>query len=84
MCVPNLVPIGPQTATCIRLEGYRHTLSYIDIEDCIVCLSLGRPHDPLSSVLPPMIFRNYLTLGGCALCISTGDLQHSLKVIFLY
>ena len=20
MCVPNLVPIGPQTATCIRLE----------------------------------------------------------------
>ena len=25
MCVPNLVPIGPQTATCIRLEGYTHT-----------------------------------------------------------
>ena len=39
MCVPNLVPIGPQTATCIRLEGYTHThththtLSYIDIEE---------------------------------------------------
>ena len=34
MCVPYLVPIGPQTATCIRLEGYthRHTLSYIDID----------------------------------------------------
>ena len=34
MCVLNLVPIGPQTATCIRLEGYthRHTLSYIDID----------------------------------------------------
>ena len=34
MRVPNLVPIGPQTATCIRLEGYthRHTLSYIDID----------------------------------------------------
>ena len=34
MCVPNLVSIGPQTATCIRLEGYthRHTLSYIDID----------------------------------------------------
>ena len=33
MCVPNLVPIGPETATCIRLERYihRHTLSYIDI-----------------------------------------------------
>ena len=25
MCVPNLVRIGPQTATCIRLEGYTHT-----------------------------------------------------------
>ena len=36
MCVPNLVPIGPQTAMCIRLEGYthRHTLSYIDIDEC--------------------------------------------------
>ena len=39
MCVPNLVPIGPQTATCIRLEGYTHThththtLSYIDIDE---------------------------------------------------
>ena len=34
MCVPNLVPIGPETATCIRLERYthRHTLSYIDID----------------------------------------------------
>ena len=34
MCVPNLVPIGPQTAMYIRLEGYthRHTLSYIDID----------------------------------------------------
>ena len=25
MCVPNLVPIGPQTAKCICLEGYTHT-----------------------------------------------------------
>ena len=25
MCVPNLVPIGPQAATCIRPEGYTHT-----------------------------------------------------------
>ena len=41
MCVPNLVPIGPHTATCIRLEGYTHrhthththTLAYIDIDD---------------------------------------------------
>ena len=35
MCVPNLVPIGPQTATCIRLEGYTHThtLLYIDIDN---------------------------------------------------
>ena len=34
MRVPNLVPIGPQAATCIRPEGYTdtHTLSYIDIE----------------------------------------------------
>ena len=34
MCVPNLVPIGPETATCIRLERYthRHTFSYIDID----------------------------------------------------
>ena len=34
MCVSNLVPIGPETATCIRLERYthRHTLSYIDID----------------------------------------------------
>ena len=34
MCVPNLVPIGPETATCIRFERYthRHTLSYIDID----------------------------------------------------
>ena len=34
MCVPNFVPIGAETATCIRLEGYthRHTLSYIDID----------------------------------------------------
>ena len=24
MCVPNFVPIGPQTATCIFLEGYTH------------------------------------------------------------
>ena len=38
MCVPNLVPIGPEMATCIRLEGYTHThththtLSYIDID----------------------------------------------------
>ena len=39
MRVPNLVPIGPQVATCIRPEGYTHrqtdthTLSYIDIDD---------------------------------------------------
>ena len=34
MRVPNLVPIGPQAATCIRPEGYTHThtLSYIDID----------------------------------------------------
>ena len=37
MRVPNLVPIGPQAATCMRPEGYTHrqththTLSYIDI-----------------------------------------------------
>ena len=41
MRVPNLVPIGPQAATCIRPEGYTHrqtdrqtdthTLSYIDL-----------------------------------------------------
>ena len=35
MRVPNLVPIGPQAATCIPSEGYTHTdthtLSYIDI-----------------------------------------------------
>ena len=32
MCVPNLVPIGPQATTCILSEEYthRHTLSYID------------------------------------------------------
>ena len=24
-CVPNLGPIGPQTAACIRLDGYTHT-----------------------------------------------------------
>ena len=44
MRVPNLVPIGPQTATCIRLEGYTHThthtLSYIDI-DIFYLLSLS-------------------------------------------
>ena len=28
MCVPNLVPIGPQTATCVRLEGYTHTRTH--------------------------------------------------------
>ena len=49
MCVPNVVPIGPQTPTCIRLEGYthRHTLSYIDIENnngvMSVVLFLYRP-----------------------------------------
>ena len=40
MRVPNLVPIGPQAATCIPSEGYTHThthtdthtLSYIDID----------------------------------------------------
>ena len=34
MRMPNLVPIGPQAATCIRPEGYTdtHTLSYIDID----------------------------------------------------
>ena len=37
MCVPNLVPIGPQAMACrppIPSEGYthRHTLSYIDID----------------------------------------------------
>ena len=43
MCVPNLVPIGPQAATCIRPEGYTHTqtdthtLSYIDIDIYIIC-----------------------------------------------
>ena len=37
MCVPNLVPIGPQATTCIPSEGYthRHTLSYIDIDAAI-------------------------------------------------
>ena len=46
MCVPNLAPIGPQTATCIRLEGYTHThththtLSYIDI-DCVHATSVN-------------------------------------------
>ena len=38
MCMPNLVPIGPQATMCIPSEGYTHThthtLSYIDI-DCI-------------------------------------------------
>ena len=49
MCVPNLVPIGPQPATCIRLEGYTHThththtLSYIDI-DLIFNTSTRPPH----------------------------------------
>ena len=36
MCVPHLVPIGPQATTCIPSEGYTHTythtLSYIDID----------------------------------------------------
>ena len=38
MCVQNLVPIGPQSTTCIPSEGhthtytYTHTLSYIDID----------------------------------------------------
>ena len=46
MRVPNLVPIGPQAATCIRPEGYTHrqtdrqtdthTLSYIDIDDKVI------------------------------------------------
>ena len=37
MRVPNLVPIGPQAATCIRPEGYTdtHTLSYIDIDSAL-------------------------------------------------
>ena len=44
MCVPNLVPIGPETATCIRLERYthRHTLSYIDIDTSLVFVFVGR------------------------------------------
>ena len=29
MCVPNLVPIGPQATTCIPSEGYTHTYSPI-------------------------------------------------------
>ena len=36
MRVPNLVPIGPQAATCIRPEGHTHrqthTHSPIDID----------------------------------------------------
>ena len=51
MRVPNLVPIGPQAATCIRPEGYTHrqtdrqthTLSYIDIDAWIAKCTVYSP-----------------------------------------
>ena len=60
MRVPNLVPIGPQAATCIRPEGYTHTqtdthtLSYIDIDItysafcfCYVCRETKQLNDAI-------------------------------------
>ena len=29
MCVPNLVPIGPQAKTCIRLKGYTQRYTHL-------------------------------------------------------
>ena len=34
MRVPNLVPIGPQAATCIRPEGYTHTQTHTLLYRC--------------------------------------------------
>ena len=55
MCMPNLVPIGPETATCIRLERYthRHTLSYIDIDNVLLaCYTIGYSYYKVLAGLP--------------------------------
>ena len=44
-CVPNLVPIGPQAKTCIRLKGYTHryTRQYTNTYTC-TCARTHTPH----------------------------------------
>ena len=64
MCVPNLVPIGPQTATCICLEGYTHrhthTLSYIDIDHPSHCPTIFSDAFLSSSSLATSIMNSLL------------------------
>ena len=91
MCVPNLVPIGPQTATCIRLEGYTHThththtLSYIDIDRWIplqraALNSVVVAHKP-ESILLEILNRPYYTLATQSHARYVCDVQRSCYIL---
>ena len=46
MCVPNLVPIGPQATTCIPSEGYTDTYSHTHTHAPIDTETVGRQSAP--------------------------------------
>ena len=71
MCVPNLVPIGPQATTCIPSEGYTHTyththtLSYIDIDTIFDFTTKGITYSRAGGRVSPT--QNYII--SCTQCI---------------